>query len=218
MTQLSAAVLDDVRTGDLAEPTVTTPSLYRHSMAFERHRADDARGQVVVHFRPMDKSDEKRLRAFFATHSAETIYLRYGMMLREMTHERAVQLVTLDGHYEFALVGVIIQKGQERIIAVGRYSVDPQGGPAEVAFVVHEDYRDMGIATHLLYCLSSILWEKDFTTVTAQVLDGNDSMLHAFDEVLGRPSESSYGCGERTLKWRFHDRPTWTSESTAPAS
>lgn len=177
--------------------------LLAHDATFRSHRKDDARGEVTVHFRAATIDDEQKLRDFFASHTEETIYLRYGMMQREMTHERALQLLQLDGHTELALVGLIGTGETERIVAIGRYALDEPTGLAEVAFVVHESYRGMGVATHILRCLVDIIRAKNFSGVTAQVLSRNTPMLGAFRDVLGSPSEASSACGEETLCWRF---------------
>lgn len=185
-------------------PQVTTSkSEAEHESTFHRSPRSAKRTDVTVRFRPATLDDEQRLRDFFTSHTEETIYLRYGMMQREMTHVRAVQLLQLDGHTEFALVGLVCSSGPDRIIAIGRYILDEVANLAEVAFVVHEDYRGMGIATHILSCLVGIVREHGFSGVTAQVLSRNAPMMKALHEVLGVPDETSSGCGEETLCWHF---------------
>ena len=181
------------------------PAPYEHSAVFKSRRPDDARGGTLIHFRPIRAEDEQRLLDFFHSHTEATIHLRYGMMVREMSHERALELVRLDGDKELALVGLDGPSHEERIVAVGRYFLDEATGLAEVAFVVHEQYRGMGITTHLLRRLVEIIRDKGFSGVTAQVLSSNTPMLQVLNEVLGRADKTTSGCGEMTLTYRFKE-------------
>ena len=144
---------------------------YEHTAAFRSSQPDDGRGERLIQFRLMRTEDEQRLLDFFHSHTDATIHLRYGMMVREMSHERALELVRLDGHKELALAGLDGPPDGEHIVAVGRYALEETTGLAEVAFVVHEQYRGMGIATHLLLRLVEIIRVKGFSggdDVTAQ--------------------------------------------------
>jgi acyl-CoA hydrolase len=156
------------------------PSQYEHEELF--HHPE--RGEVAVFFRPIRATDERRLQEFFYSHTEETIYLRYGMMVRSLPHERALELVQIDYHARLALVGLIGEPGEEQIIAVGRYAVDEQTRLAEVAFVVHEEYQGIGIGTYLVGALAKILREKGFAGITAQVLRTNTVMLDLFQRLL----------------------------------
>ncbi len=175
-----------------------------HSATFRSQSLEDVRGEVSIRFRPIGIEDEGRLRDFFASHTEETIHLRYGMALSEMTRKRALQLVQLDGHNEMALVGLVADVPTvERIVAVGRYALDEATNLVDVAFVVHEAYRGLGIATHLLRRLVAIIREKGFVGISAQVLATNFPMLHVFKAVLGQPDQSDFGYGEITQCWQF---------------
>ena len=188
---------------DTKEQSIECPAPYDHSAVFRSLRADDARGGRFIHLRPIQAEDEQRLLDFFHSHTEATIHLRYGMMVREMSHERAQELVRLDGDKEMALVGLDGPFPDERIVAVGRYFWEEATGLAEVAFVVHEQYRGMGIATHLLRCLVEIIRAKGFVGVTAQVLSSNRPMLQVLNKVLGRADKTTSGYGETTLTYRF---------------
>ena len=64
-----------------------------YSRQFHALDAADARGDLLIHIRPIAPDDEQRLIDFFRSHTAATIHLRYGMMMREMSHQRALELV-----------------------------------------------------------------------------------------------------------------------------
>jgi GNAT superfamily N-acetyltransferase len=176
---------------------------YDHTTAFRSGRPDDGCGEITLHFRLIRWEDEQRLLYFFHSHNDQTIYLRYGMMVRVMSHARAMELVQLDNDHELALVGLMGSAPGERIVAIGRYILDEETNLAEVAFVVHEDYRGRGIATRLLHYLVEIIRAKSFAGVTAQLLSSNLPMLHVLNEVLGPADDTRSGCGEMTVIYRF---------------
>lgn len=178
-------------------------TLYDYWQEFHALDAKNERGALLIHIRPIEPDDEQQLLDFFHSHTNATIHLRYGMMMREMSHERALELVRLDGHTQLALIALDGPTDAEFIVAVGRYFLDEATNLAEVAFVVHEQYRGIGIATHLLCQLAQIVRDKGFFGITAQVLEGNGPMLQVFSEVLGRADQTTSGCGETTLIYRF---------------
>ena len=154
-----------------------------------------------VSFRPIRECDEDALRRFFASHTSETIFLRYGYQIKEMSASRAHDLACLDGFDDFALIGLVPSAQGERIIAIGRYCREDISGYAEVAFVVHEDYRHLGIATFLLRKLSTLIAERGFAGITATAIQGNLSMTHVLYEVLGPPPIANFSCGQVTMRW-----------------
>ncbi len=179
------------------------PTRTEYSQHFQVLNVGDARGELLLRIRPIAPDDEQRLIDFFRSHTAATIHLRYGMMMREMSHQRAAELVRLDGHTELALIALDGPTDAEHIVAVGRYFLDEATNLAEVAFVVHEQYRGLGIATHLLRQLVQVMRDKGFSGITAQVLEENNSMLQVLAEVLGRADQTTSGSGETTLIYRF---------------
>lgn len=185
-------------------------------VAFRSRLPDDKRGTVLIHFRLMQAADEQRLLDFFHSHTEATIHLRYGMMIREITHERALALVQLDGYNELALVGLVGPPGAERIVAVGRYGLDTATNLAEIAFVVHEHYRGLGIATQLTLRLVEIIRDQGFSGITVQALPSNTPMLQVLHEVLGRADQTTSGGGEITLVYRFKALPGKPVATSAP--
>jgi len=200
--------------GDLAAFPVGRdpyPTQYEQSQIFHHQE----RGDVAISFRPIRATDERRLQDFFYSHTDETIYLRYGMVVHSMPHERALALAQLDYHRQLALIGLVGEPGEERIIAIGRYVLDEQTNLAELAFVVHEEYREMGIATYLLQSLVAIAREKGFAGLTAQILPHNAPMLHVFHDVLGSADEVETDADSTLLRYRF--AVAEHAESAAPA-
>jgi RimJ/RimL family protein N-acetyltransferase len=129
------------------------------------------------HLRPDDVS---RVIEFFHSHSAETIQQRYGYHLTQMSPERAARLTGTDQPRDAAL-GLLERPGrQSRLVAIGRYCLRPDGESAEMAFVVHEQRRRLGMATVLLEALIAIARQHQLKRLVAQTQGDNYAMLRIF--------------------------------------
>ena len=133
-----------------------------------------------VHYRPIKPADEEALRDMFYSLSEQSIYLRFFMPLRDMSHQRAQPLVSVDYKDELAIVGTIHDTSGEKLIAVGRYIKNPGTDTAEVAFLVRDQWQNRGIGTFLFEYLVKIAKENGFSGFTAEVLLENKSMLQLF--------------------------------------
>ncbi len=133
----------------------------------------------------LQPDDAPRLVEFFASHTEETVYQRYGYAGIHMTDEQAAQFVGVDQTQDAALGVFETTHDQSRLIAVGRYCLAAGGlRAAEVAFVVHEQRRHFGIATTLLAVLLAIARERKLDGLIALVHRTNTHMLallRAFD-------------------------------------
>jgi GNAT superfamily N-acetyltransferase len=159
-------------------PQDATPLLQPRAMSFG--------GQPYV-VRPLGPADEGRLISFFNSHTGETIRQRYGYRIAEMTHERAQRLVGVDQSRDVAL-GVFERAadGEDVLHAVGRYLLDDTGKSAEMAFVVRETKRGLGICTALVRQLLQIARARGMSYLFAQVQAGNAPMLAVFRHHGGR--------------------------------
>ncbi len=150
-------------------------------------------GQLPVHFRPIQPSDERMLKELFYSHTPATIYQRYFTQMKHLSHEMAQQLVSLDFRDAMAIVGEIKWEGTTRLIAVGRYYRDPATRWAEVALVVQENFRRRGIANFLLRHLVAIAKEQGIVGFTADTLADNQAMLTTFQKIAPAQIESKDG-------------------------
>ena len=132
-----------------------------------------------VFYRPIKPADEESMRDMFYSLSDRSVYLRFFMPLKDMSHQRVQPFVSIDYKDTLAIVGTIQNASGEKIIAVGRYIKNPGTSTAETAFLVQDQWQNRGIGKILLEYLVQIAKEKGLTGFTAEVLLENKNMLQA---------------------------------------
>ncbi|HEX2855327.1 MAG TPA: GNAT family N-acetyltransferase [Opitutaceae bacterium] len=123
--------------------------------------------------------DAPRLLEFFKSHTPDTIRNRYGYLFTDMSSDRAARLVNVDQLSDAAL-GVFEDDWHARLVAIGRYCLAEDKSSAELAFVVREDRRNLGIASTLIGALIAIAREREVPRLTAQIQSDNGPMLAIF--------------------------------------
>jgi len=158
----------------------------------------------TVEFRPLLPSDEFGYRNFFYSLQEETIYFRFFYRMQLFSHEVVQkQWASVDYRKNMSIVGLVQKGGHKEIMAIGSYADD--GGRAEVAFVVREDFQGMGTASFMLEMLEGIARENDYTGFTATVLKENAAMLHVFRKQYPQAKINASGGGEIEIIVDFKD-------------
>ena len=145
------------------------------------------KGGLDVTFRPIKPSDEDMMRRLFYQFSKEAKFMRYFSVVRSMPHARMQPYVNIDYDNTLSIVGIIRERGIERIIAEGRYARHPTDNTYEMAFVVDEEFQGRGIASYLLDNLLSIAEKRNIQQLTACVLPDNEAMICVFNRARIEP-------------------------------
>lgn len=165
--------------------------------ARERLRVKFGEGDYLV--RALEAGDMRTLQEFFYSHNEETIRMRYGYPRKWMNDEDAYKLVTVDQEKDPAL-GIFQEvEGKQELRAIGRYYLDQGGKRAEIAFVVHEDTRHIGMAGFLIARLAEIAEPRGITEFWASVLPDNRTMAGLFVAVGGKAAKAALD-EERTFE------------------
>jgi len=156
---------------------------------------------LEILLRPIKIDDEPLLKDFVYSLSDTSMYRRFISVRKDMPHERLQEFVIIDYTKEMAILAVLAEAENEKIIGVGRYYIDETTHTAEVTFVVRDDYQNKGIATELLSYLTYLAKNQGLLGFTAEVLAENKPMLHLFEKMLDVEKESDAGVYE--LKMMF---------------
>ncbi len=158
-----------------------------------------------VEFRPILPSDEFAYRNFFYSLQERTIYFRFFYKMKIFSHEFVQkQWSSVDYRKNMSIIGLVQQAGHKEIIAIGTYAKESDTC-AEVAFVVREDYHNLGIASYLLQKLEKIAKENDYTEFSANVLRENVSMMHVFKKRYPHAKIKPTSGNEIEIRMKFDD-------------
>jgi len=159
---------------------------------------------LATFLRPIKISDEPLLKDLFYSLSDRSLYQRFFSARKDMPHERLQEFAIIDYTRQMSILAVIQQEEKEIAIGLGQYLIDEDEHTAEVAFAVREGYQNKGIGTELLSYLIYLAKRSGLLGFIAEVLEGNQPMLHLFEKVGFNIARRSAGVYE--LEMRFKDQ------------
>ena len=132
----------------------------------------------TIKIRPVKPTDERMIQELHYSLDEKDRYLRFFTPMKDFRHKKIQPMVNIDYSTDMILVGEYSEKGEERIVAMGAFFKTPQPSVAELAFVVHEEWRGLGITKFLLDYLVKIGKELNYRTFIGSILLENKPMLH----------------------------------------
>jgi GNAT superfamily N-acetyltransferase len=145
------------------------------------------RDGTAVTLRPIRPEDAPRLQEAFTHLSADTIYMRLLGPLTALIDKQARELATVDYQTRMALVGVVQEQDEERVVALAHYVMaDP--GVAEAGIVVRDDYQGRGLGTLIIRHLVGYASAHGVRVLLSTVHPQNERILR-FIEQSGVPYE-----------------------------
>lgn len=125
--------------------------------------------------RSLVQTDVDKYRLFFNELSEESIRCRFGHLLAKLTGDEAAQRTKRTSEGEMALV--ILDGQQDQIVAVGRCYSDRPTAKAEIALVVSESMRRLGLGRFLLAQLIQIARDEKTRLIEAFISTQNTPIL-----------------------------------------
>jgi len=136
------------------------------------------RNNEEIHFRPVKTTDERMLQELYYQLAPDDRRFRFFTPKNTFSHSETQSAVNVDYESIFAIVGLVGDEEDERIVSIGSYYLIRDINVAEVAFTVAKEYRNKGLARHMVNKLIEIAKEKRISGFVGEVLRMNDSMLH----------------------------------------
>jgi GNAT superfamily N-acetyltransferase len=115
--------------------------------------------------------------------SPESLYRRTFSAKRDLRDDDLKQLTEVDFENVVALVAIMNEEDQDRIVGGGRYvRTGASGVPlkAEVAFLIDDAHQGLGIGSRIFKHLVRIARASGITQFEAEVLPSNEGMLRLF--------------------------------------
>ncbi|MFW9879466.1 MAG: GNAT family N-acetyltransferase [Candidatus Thorarchaeota archaeon] len=138
----------------------------------------ESKDKRKVEIRPVKPTDERMIQELHYSLDDKDRYLRFFTPMKNFRHKRIAPMVNIDYSTDMILVGVNSDDGQERIVAMGGFFKTPQPSLAELLFVVHRNWRGLGLTKFLLNYLVQIGRELNYKNFSGSILLENKAMLH----------------------------------------
>jgi GNAT superfamily N-acetyltransferase len=146
--------------------------------------AETLRNGLTVTIRGMRPDDRDRVAGAVGKLDRHSVYFRLFSNRAELTDAALSRIMTVDPDRDVALLVTTGSGLEEIVVGSGRYIAAGEQGTertAEVAFIVEESHRRLGIASRLLSHLTDIARRRGIVAFEADVLAGNQSMLAVFE-------------------------------------
>lgn len=133
--------------------------------------------------RPIRPDDADRLQAMVRGLSPESRYMRYVSHMTELPPKMLARFTLIDYDREMALVAVHRpvdesgQPGDEVIMGVSRYIIQPDNRSCEFSLVVAQSAQGNGVGSRLMLSLMEHARSKGLSTMEGLVLARNSTML-----------------------------------------
>jgi acetyltransferase len=158
---------------------------------------------VEYRIRPIEQADAGRERDFIRRMSPQSRYSRFMHEFRDPPEALVARLVDIDQRDSMALVALLGEGAEERIIGVARYARDPGTDVCEFAVAVADDWQCRGIATTIIPELFAHAARQGFREIYGTVLASNQRMIE-LAEWLGMTVDPP-GSGDTVRAWRRLD-------------
>ncbi|HOQ04475.1 MAG TPA: GNAT family N-acetyltransferase [Anaerohalosphaeraceae bacterium] len=147
----------------------------------ELEKYETLKDGTEIFLRPVKPTDESALSEMLYSLSPDSVKKRYFTHTKTFPHKDVQKLTNVDYEQNLAIVGVVPgPEGQEEIVAIAQYFLDPKTMTAEVAFIVQDEWQDKGMGSLLLEYLVQIARQRGVKSFYATVLPINKAMLTIF--------------------------------------
>ncbi|MBS3812697.1 bifunctional acetate--CoA ligase family protein/GNAT family N-acetyltransferase, partial [Candidatus Bipolaricaulota bacterium] len=164
---------------DYREDEVTDPHEHLAIEPYPRRYIEDWRlsdGREVS-LRPIRPEDEPLEFELFDSFSDKTWRQRFFGPRTEITHREMTRYTNIDYRREMAIVGILEEENDSKMIGVGRLIIGPDKDTGEYAVVVGDPWQRLGLGEKLTDSLIGVAEEKKLSTIYATILKSNKPML-----------------------------------------
>ncbi len=145
-------------------------------------KAQMADGTPIV-LRPIKPEDEPLWHDMLAACSTESIRSRFSYLFERTTHDMGARYCFIDYDREIGIVAELEEKGERKLIGVGRLVADPNHDTAEYAVLVPDPWQHQKVGTLLTnYCVE-IAEGWNLRSVTAVTNKQNSRMIRIFESL-----------------------------------
>jgi len=136
-----------------------------------------------VTIRPIRPEDAQFEQEFVTNLSARSKYFRFMQTLEQLTPLMLARLTQIDYDREMALIAVVREDNQPRILGVVRYVRNPDRHSCEFALTVADASQGQGIGSQLMQRLMNVARDRGIEVMEGEVLRNNSRMLRLCEKL-----------------------------------
>lgn len=148
--------------------------------------------------RPILPDDAVRLQVFHTRLSEESIFFRFLGHPKTLSDTQARALSNVDRENTMALIAIVTEQNDTRLVGVARYALIPSVTPkrAEAAIIVEDKYQRLGLGIVLSDRLVAYAQRHGFQTFVSVIDPENIGVMRLLNhcglsfEVVGRDAEA----------------------------
>lgn len=172
----------------------------------------------VVRVRPILTSDEDKLRTFFYSLSDQSRYSRYFSALRALPHEKAQKEANIDFSRDMGIAAFLGPISTEQIIGTGHFYILHDNQTAEISLLVHEKFRNKGLARFFLQYLTKRATERGVSRFITELIMGNRAAIYLLRD-FAKSGQAKNATVEKAdevtiLTWEVPDFPEKAGQRT----
>ncbi len=138
------------------------------------------RDGTPVTLRPIKPEDEPLWHAMLASCSRESLYSRFRSHYNWATHEAATRHCYIDYAREIAIVAEVEERGERRLVGVGRLIADPGHEEAEYAVLVIDAFQNRELGSLLTDTCIEVARGWQLRRLVAETDTTNRAMIAVF--------------------------------------
>lgn len=165
----------------------------------ESWRLSDGR---EVTLRPIGPEDEPLEFELFDSFSDKTWRQRFFGPRTEITHKEMTRYTNIDYRREMAIVGILEEDEEDKMIGVGRLIIGPDKDTGEYAIVVGDPWQRLGLGEKLTDSLIGVAEDKKLSSIYATILKNNKPMLQLARRMGFRETERNSDTVKMVLELR----------------
>jgi acetyltransferase len=133
---------------------------------------------TAAFLRPIKPTDDDLMVELFNSFSKETVYFRFFSTLKYMPKEQLEKMTHIDYEKQMAIVALVREDGRERMVAVGRYTLEENNpDEAEFAIVVQDSFQRRGMGTEVLRHLAHVAKLQGVRSIVGYIMNENYRMF-----------------------------------------
>lgn len=165
----------------------------------EEWRLEDGRS---VTLRPIRPEDEPLEFGLFDTFSEESWRYRFFGPMKEVTHEDMVRFTNIDYRREMAIIGILHEEDERKMIGVGRLITDPDKNTGEFAVIVGDPWQGLGLGEKLTDSAIGVAEDMGLDSIWGTIMKKNIRMVNLCKKLGFKIEEESEGTLKASLRLR----------------